>query len=207
MGLTDISHTAGSTSVDNSEPIFFASPAELRKWLTQNHKTATEVFVGAWRKGTGRPSVTWPEIVDEALCVGWIDGVRRKLDDERWVIRLTPRTARSNWSEVNVRRFAELAAAGRVKPAGRAAFERRDAEKTQQYSYEARSRGLDAAAERALEANSKAWTFWSAQPPGYRRTASWWVMSAKKPETRLRRLATLIDDSAHARRIAPLRRN
>jgi uncharacterized protein YdeI (YjbR/CyaY-like superfamily) len=189
------------------EPIFFESPAELRAWLEQNHGTETELLVGAYRKATGKPSVTWPQIVDEALCFGWIDGIRRGIDDESWSIRLTPRKPTSNWSSVNIRRVAELEREGRMKPAGRAAFERRSAERSGIYSYEQRKKArLDPDQERAFQANEAAYEFFRLQPPGYRRTATHWVVSAKREETRRKRLATLIEDSANGRRLRHLTR-
>jgi uncharacterized protein YdeI (YjbR/CyaY-like superfamily) len=189
------------------EPIFFESPAELRRWLEQNHETETELIVGAYRKATGKPSVTWPQIVDEALCFGWIDGIRRGIDDESWSIRLTPRKPTSNWSSVNIGRVAELEKEGRMTPAGRAAFERRSAERSGIYSYEQRKKArLDPDQERELRANEAAYEFFRSQPPGYRRTATHWVVSAKREETRRKRLATLIEDSANGRRLRHLTR-
>jgi uncharacterized protein YdeI (YjbR/CyaY-like superfamily) len=189
------------------DPIFFESPAELRAWLEQNHDKETELLVGAYRKATGKPTVTWPQIVDEALCFGWIDGIRRGIDDESWSIRLTPRKPTSNWSSVNIKRVGELEKEGRMTPAGRAAFARRSEERSGIYSYEQRRKArLDAEQEREFRANEKAWTFFRSQPPGYRRTATHWVVSAKREETRRRRLATLIEDSAAGRRLRHLTR-
>jgi uncharacterized protein YdeI (YjbR/CyaY-like superfamily) len=189
------------------EPIFFESPAELRRWLEQNHETETELIVGAYRKATGKPSVTWPQIVDEALCFGWIDGIRRGIDEESWSIRLTPRKPTSNWSSVNIGRVAELEKDGRMTPAGRAAFERRSDERSGIYSYEQRKNAtLDPEQERELRSNEAAYEFFRSQPPGYRRTATHWVVSAKREETRRKRLATLIEDSANGRRLRHLTR-
>jgi uncharacterized protein YdeI (YjbR/CyaY-like superfamily) len=189
------------------EPIFFESPAELRAWLEQNHDTETELLVGVYRKATGKPSVTWPQIVDEALCFGWIDGIRRGIDDESWSIRLTPRKPTSNWSSVNIRRVAGLEKEGRMTPAGRAAFDRRSEERSGIYSYEQRKNArLDPEQERELRANEAAYEFFRSQPPGYRRTATHWVVSAKRQETRRKRLATLIEDSANGRRLRHLTR-
>jgi uncharacterized protein YdeI (YjbR/CyaY-like superfamily) len=185
---------------------FFTSPQEFREWLRAHHDQAQELWIGFYKKGSGKVGITPAEALDEALCFGWIDGVRRRLDDERYVNRYSPRRRGSNWSEINTKRAHELLAEGRMQPAGLKAFAARDAEKSTQYSYEARSRGLADAYEARFRASAGAWAFWEAQPPSYRKTASWWVMSAKKEETRLRRLATLIDDSAHGRRIALLRR-
>ena len=189
------------------DPIFFESPAELRSWLEQNHDKETEVFVGVYRKATGRATVTWPQIVDEALCFGWIDGIRRGIDEESWSIRLTPRKPTSNWSSVNIRRVAELEDAARMTPAGRAAFARRSEERSGIYSYERReSAKLDRDQEREFRANKAAYEFFQSQPPGYRRTATHWVVSAKREETRRKRLGTLIEDSANGRRLRHLTR-
>jgi uncharacterized protein YdeI (YjbR/CyaY-like superfamily) len=189
------------------DPIFFESPAELRAWLEQNHETEKELLVGAYRKATGKPSVTWPQIVDEALCFGWIDGIRRGIDEESWSIRLTPRKPTSNWSSVNIRRVAELEKEGRMRPAGRAAFERRSEERSGIYSYEQRKKArLDPEQEREFRANEAAYEFFNSQPPGYRRTATHWVVTAKREETRRKRLATLIEDSANGRRLRHLTR-
>jgi uncharacterized protein YdeI (YjbR/CyaY-like superfamily) len=185
------------------EPIYFASPEEFRAWLEAHHETEKELLVGYHKKGTGKPTMTWPESVDEALCYGWIDGVRRSVDDERYMIRFTPRKARSIWSAVNIKRMAELTDLGRVRPAGLKAFAARAAEKSGIYAYENRDAAeLDAAAEAQFRANPVAWDFFQAQAPSYRRTAIWWVISAKQEATRQKRLATLIDDSANGKRLA-----
>jgi uncharacterized protein YdeI (YjbR/CyaY-like superfamily) len=189
------------------EPIFFETPAELRAWLEEHHETAQELFVGAYRKATGKRSLTWPQIVDEALCFGWIDGIRRGIDDESWSIRLTPRKPRSNWSSVNIARVVELEKEGRMQPAGRAAFERRSESRSGIYSYEQRKEAkLSPEQQREFEGNAQAWAFFNAQPPGYRRTATHWVVSAKREETRARRLTQLIEDSAAGRRLGHLTR-
>jgi uncharacterized protein YdeI (YjbR/CyaY-like superfamily) len=191
--------------IDAPEPTFYATPEEWRAWLAEHHAGAREDWVGFHRRATGRPSMTWPESVDQALCFGWIDGVRKRVDDERYMIRFTPRTPSSRWSRVNVARVAELEAAGLMHPAGRAAFAARTEEGA--YSYEQReAAAFDPERERRLRANAAAAAFFAAQPPGYRRTATHWVMSAKRDETRDRRLAQLIADSAAGRRIAPLAR-
>ena len=184
------------------DPTFFATPVDFRDWLAAHHATADELWVGFYKKGSGRPSITWPESVDEALCYGWIDGLRRRLDDERYVIRFTPRRRGSIWSEVNTRRADELIAAGQMQPAGLAAYEARDPDKSQFYTYEARHQPLAPAYEAEFRADVDAWAYWAAQPPHYRRGATHWVMSAKREETRRRRLATLITDSAASRWIA-----
>jgi uncharacterized protein YdeI (YjbR/CyaY-like superfamily) len=187
-----------------TKPIFFRSGAELRRWLERHHSTERELLVGFYKKGAPRAGITYREALDEALCFGWIDGVRRSVDDDSYMNRFTPRTARSTWSVVNIGRMRELIADGQVAPAGLAAFERRDEERSRQYSYEARTRPLDPEYERELRANARAWAFFSAQPPSYRRLTSWWVMSAKQEATRRRRLATLVDCSAAGARIPQL---
>ncbi|MFN8636912.1 MAG: YdeI/OmpD-associated family protein [Chloroflexota bacterium] len=186
--------------------VFFESAAEFRAWLDANHATATELSVGYHKKATGRPSMTWAESVDQALCYGWIDGVRRSVDDERYTIRFTPRKPTSNWSLVNVRRVAELTEAGLMMPAGLHAFALRDEARTGVYSSERRPEALPAELEARFKTDPAAWAFFEAQPAGYRRTAIHWVVSAKREKTRQKRLSTLMDDSAHGRRIALLTR-
>jgi uncharacterized protein YdeI (YjbR/CyaY-like superfamily) len=184
------------------EPLFFATPAELRDWLDEHHETADEVIVGAWKKSTGKPSLTWPEIVEEALCVGWIDSIRRSVPGDGWAIRLTPRRKRSIWSAVNVAKVAELRAAGRMRPAGEAAFAARRDDRTAIYSFEQTVDPELAPGDAArFRANEAAWAWFSAKPPSFRKQALHWVVSAKKPETRERRLETLIEDSAAGRPI------
>lgn len=187
-------------------PVFFPSPADFRAWLDANHATAAELLVGYYKVGTGRASMTWPESVDQALCYGWIDGVRRRIDDESYMIRFTPRRRGSNWSLVNIRRALELIEQGLMQPAGLAAFEARSLARTDEYSYESRPQGLDEAYEAEFRAAAAAWAYWEAQPPHYRKGAAHWVMSAKREETRRKRLATLIADSAAGRWIALYRR-
>jgi uncharacterized protein YdeI (YjbR/CyaY-like superfamily) len=191
------------------EPLatFFATPKEWRRWLEKHHATASELSVGFYKKGSGRPSITWPEAVDEALCFGWIDGVRRTIDDESYRIRFTPRRPRSIWSAVNVKRVAALTAEGRMAEAGLRAFKARTEARTAIYSFEQKSEPtLSPADAKRLRANAAAWRFFAAQPPSYRRPATWWVVSAKQAATRERRLATLISDSAAGRRIKQLTR-
>ncbi len=187
------------------EARFFATPAELRDWLDEHHRTAGELFVGAWKKSTGKPSLTWPEIVEEALCVGWIDSIRRSVPGDGWTIRLTPRRRGSIWSAVNVAKVAELRAAGRMRPAGEAAFAARRADRTAIYSFEQdRDPELSAAEEARFRSDVAAWAWFSAKPPSFRKQAVHWVISAKRAETRERRLATLIADSAAGRPIKPM---
>lgn len=188
-------------------PVFFATPEEFRAWLEENHATARELWVGYTKKGVGRPSITWPESVDEALCFGWIDGIRRSVDDTSYMNRFTPRRPGSNWSAVNIARVAELTAQGRMRPAGLAAFDRRRDETTAVYSYEQRHQAaLEEAEEQQLRADPAAWQFFQARPPSYRQAAIRWVISAKKAETRQSRLARLIEDSAQGRTVPPLTR-
>jgi uncharacterized protein YdeI (YjbR/CyaY-like superfamily) len=187
--------------------IFFAGSDELRAWFAAHHGSAAELHAGFHKKGTGVPSVTWADAVDQALCFGWIDGVRYRIDESAYRIRFTPRRARSTWSAVNIARFGELEAAGLVVPAGRRAFEARAPERSGIYSYEQRdSAALSAAQEALFRSEVAAWDFFALQAPSYRKTAIWWVVSAKRPETRERRLATLIADSAQGRRLAQFTR-
>jgi uncharacterized protein YdeI (YjbR/CyaY-like superfamily) len=189
------------------KPKFFRTPEHFRRWLEQHHNVVDELWVGFHKKDSGRQSITWPESVDEALCVGWIDGLRKSIDEHSYMIRFTRRKPGSIWSAVNTRRVAGLIKAGRMKPAGLRTFEERDPRKTNLYSFEQRHAAtFDAVLEKRFRASAKAWKFFQAQPDGYRRIATFYVMSAKQPETRLRRLDQLIDDSAAGLRIGPLRR-
>jgi uncharacterized protein YdeI (YjbR/CyaY-like superfamily) len=182
------------------KPTYFASPAEFREWLEKHHNSATELWVGYYKKGSGTPSIAWQESVDEALCFGWIDGLRKSVDENRYTIRFTRRRPKSNWSKINIGRVAELQKLGRMTPAGLRAFEERDAKRD--YSYEeTRSRSFTPEQERAFQANRKAWAFFEQQPPSYRKTLIYWVTSAKKEETRTSRLEKLIEASAAGRRI------
>ena len=185
---------------------FFETPAAFARWLRRNHRTATELWVGYYKRATGRPSLTWPESVREALRFGWIDGLRRSIDGESYRIRFTPRKPKSNWSQINVRFAEELIAEGRMEPAGLAAFGARPARPSGGYTYEQGGGGAEAHVERELKKNRAAWAFFQAQPPWYRRTCARGVMSAKKDETRRRRLATLVADSARERTVPPLTR-
>jgi uncharacterized protein YdeI (YjbR/CyaY-like superfamily) len=188
------------------EPTFFATPADFRVWLERHHESHGELIVGFHKRGTGRPSITWPEAVDQALCFGWIDGVRRRIDDASYSIRFTPRKPRSTWSAVNIKRMKELVDEGLVAPAGLAAFERRTDDRTAIYSYEQRkSAKLEPDQERRLRADERANAYFESQPPSYRRMAIHWVTSAKKPETRERRLQQLIECSAAGEAVPPLR--
>ncbi|HYU34776.1 MAG TPA: YdeI/OmpD-associated family protein [Thermoanaerobaculia bacterium] len=189
------------------QPHFFATPEDFRRWLAEHHASARELWVGFYKRGTGKPSITWPESVDEALCAGWIDGIRKRIDDESYVIRFTPRKASSTWSAVNIKRMAELIREGRVLPAGLTAFEKRSEKKSGIYSYEQRNEAaLGEELEQKFREHKAAWEYFQAQPPWYRRTATYWVVSAKKEETRQRRLAVLIEASAQEQPIRELKR-
>jgi uncharacterized protein YdeI (YjbR/CyaY-like superfamily) len=186
----------------NAEALFFATPEDFRKWLKAHHENARELWVGFSKKGSGWPSITWPESVDEALCVGWIDGLRKTIDVESYKIRFTPRKATSNWSAVNIGRIQELTRLGRMRPAGLKAFALRKEEKSGIYAYENRkSAVLGAAIEKRFRSCPKAWAFFQAQPPGYRQLATWWIISAKKEETRKQRIEKLIAQSEAGRRL------
>lgn len=185
-----------------AEPTFFATPAAFRRWLEKHHESERELLVGFYKTGSGRPSITWPQSVDEALCFGWIDGVRRRIDDESYSIRFTPRRPTSIWSAVNVKRMGELVAEGRVRPAGLAAFERRTAKKSGIYAYEQRGEvALAPAFEKELRRDKAAWKYLQGEAPWYRRLTTYWVMSAKQETTRRKRLRELIEASAAGRRI------
>jgi len=181
--------------------VFFATAAELRAWFEANHETATELWLGYHLRRTGRPSVIWQEVVDQELCFGWIDSVRYSLTGDTSAQRITPRRKGSVWSAVNIKRFRELESLGLVHPNGRAAFDRRDEARSRVYSYENRSRGFDAATEAELRKHKRAWKFFEAQPPSYRKTVAFWVMSAKQEETRKRRLARIIEHSQDGERV------
>jgi uncharacterized protein YdeI (YjbR/CyaY-like superfamily) len=188
------------------QPKFFPTPADWRSWLEQNHESEAEVWVGFYKKGTGKPSITWPESVDQALCFGWIDGIRKTIDDESYVIRFTPRRRGSIWSNVNTRRAGELISVGLMQAAGKKAFDSRDPAKSGIYSFErTKPAKLPPAVKKVFMANKRAWKFFQSQPPGYRALVTNWVLTAKQEATRDRRLATLIKDSAAGQRIAQLR--
>lgn len=185
---------------------YFATPAEFRTWLEANHATRTELWAGFHKKSSGKPSLTWSEAVDQALCFGWIDGIRVSIDGERYANRFTPRRLGSTWSAVNLKKVADLKENGLMTPAGLAAYEARRPEKTQRYSYDGRDIPFDEASEERFRSNPGAWAFFQCQAPGYRRTAGFWVMGAKREETRRSRLAQLIEDSANGRWIKQLNR-
>ena len=183
------------------EATHFNSAAEFRRWLAAHHSSVTELLVGFHYKASRKGGVTYPEALDEALCFGWIDSVRRRVDAASCTIRFTPRKPGSTWSLVNVRHAKRLIAGGRMHPAGLREFKARDPEKTGIYSFERRPERLPDALERVFRANRKAWTHWELQPPGYRRTLTWWASSAVREETRLSRLARIIGASENGRRL------
>ena len=180
---------------------YFASPAAFRRWLAKNHAIAKELWVGFHKRGTGTPSLTWPQSVDEALCFGWIDGIRKRVDDDRYTIRFTPRRPTSIWSAINIARVKELQKQRRMTPAGLAAFAKRDEKKSAIYSYENRPRTLSPEYEKELRKNARAATFFDALPPAFKKLMAFYVMSAKKEETRRTRLAKLIAASAAGKRL------
>jgi uncharacterized protein YdeI (YjbR/CyaY-like superfamily) len=186
-----------------AKPTFFPTPADFRRWLEKNHAKVAELWVGFHKKATGRPSITWPEAVDEALCFGWIDGVRYSVDDSSYRIRFTPRRPKSVWSSVNVKRVAALKKLRRMTPAGLATFAKADPKRAGVYSFERKTAKLGAAYEKRFKVNQKAWEFFRSQAPSYQRVATWWVISAKQEETQQRRLAQLIGACAARRRLGP----
>lgn len=185
---------------------FFSEPSLWRQWLEEHHGSATELWVGFHKTDSGRPSITWPESVDEALCFGWIDGNRKRIDDTTYKIRFTPRRRGSVWSSTNVKRIEELIELGLVRPAGLRAFRERAEARTKLYAYENAPAELPAESERGFRANERAWLFFQSQPPSYRRTCIWWVISAKQEPTREKRLARLIEDSEQGRLSGTFRR-
>jgi uncharacterized protein YdeI (YjbR/CyaY-like superfamily) len=189
------------------EPLFFADAAGLRAWFEQNHDTAPELILGYWKKHTGVPTVTHPQAIEQALCFGWIDSIGRRIDDERHQCRFTPRRKASVWSAINVAAVARLTEAGLMRPAGLAAFEQRKPDRVAAYAHEhPDDAGLEPDQEARLKAEAGAWAWFSAQSPAYRKAAIHWVVSAKRPETREKRLVQLIADAAAGRRVPPLAR-
>jgi uncharacterized protein YdeI (YjbR/CyaY-like superfamily) len=182
-------------------PKFFKTPPAFRKWLEANHATSKELWVGFYKKTSGKSSITWPESVEEALCFGWIDGIRKRIDDESYQIRFTPRKPSSTWSTVNIRIAQRLIEEQRMQPAGMKAFEARKENRSGIYSYEQRSPELEEKYARKLKRNTAAWKFFQAQPPSYRKMINWWIISARQEETRTKRLDRLIDASAKGLRL------
>jgi uncharacterized protein YdeI (YjbR/CyaY-like superfamily) len=191
------------TRPTRDQVLVFPDREALRAWFEDHHATVPEAFIGYYRRGVGKVSTTWEEAVEEALCVGWIDGITFRVDDEVTANRFTPRRKGSNWSAVNIAKVAELRAAGRMRPAGIRAFEERDRRKDASYSYERPEAVLPAEWLDAFRADADAWAFWERQTPSYRRTATHWVTSAAREETRRRRFATLVADSRAGRRPRP----
>ncbi|PYQ46029.1 MAG: bacteriocin-protection protein [Acidobacteria bacterium] len=187
-------------------PRFFRSADELRAWLEEAHDSVSELWIGFFNQRSGQTGITYKQALDEALCFGWIDGVRKSVDEGRYMQRFTPRQARSIWSLVNIKRVGELKALGRMCAPGLAAFARRDEKRSGVYSFERANVRWSGALERRFRASAHAWAFFQSQPPGYRRIATWFVMSAKKDETRLKRLTTLIALSEKGRRLPMLER-
>ena len=183
------------------KPRFFKTPAAFRKWLAANHSRSKELWVGFYKKNSGKPSITWPESVDEALCFGWIDGIRKRVDEESYKIRFTPRRAGSIWSSVNIRNVEKLIKAKRMQPAGLKAYGLRKEYRSGIYSYEQRSPELVEPYAREFKRNKAAWKFFQAQPPSYRKMLNWYIVSAKQEETRLKRLEKLIEASVQGRRL------
>ena len=184
-----------------TKPTYFPTEADFRAWLKTNHESAPELLVGFWKISTGKPSIDWPQARDQALCFGWIDGVRKSLGDDAYTIRFTPRRKGSIWSKVNVDRFTALKADGQMTAAGERAYEE-NKHKSGLYSYEKPLASLEAAETRQLRKNKAGWKYWEGQPPGYRKVVLNWITTAKRPETRAKRLAILIEDCAAGRRIA-----
>ena len=180
---------------------YFPKPAGFRKWLRANHATAAELWVGFYKKDSGKPSITWPESVDEALCVGWIDGIRKTLGPESYTIRFTPRRKGSIWSAVNIARVKALTGEKRMRPTGMKAFAARQENRSGIYSYEQRRDQLEEPYAGLLEQNRAAWTFFEQQPSGYRKVIGWWIVSAKRETTRMERLKKLIEMSEKGQRL------
>jgi uncharacterized protein YdeI (YjbR/CyaY-like superfamily) len=187
------------------EPTFFRSPSELRKWFEKYHATVDELWIGYFKKTSGRVSITWPESVDEALCYGWIDGIRKSVDDTSYKIRFTPRRSGSVWSSVNIKRAQTLIEQGLIQTAGLKAFQARQENKSGIYSYEQRRAELEEPYNRMLKKSKEAWDFFQAQPPSYRKAVSWWIISAKKEETQVKRLEKLIEYSTRGQMLPEMR--
>ena len=190
-----------------ASPKFFPTLADWRAWLDKHHDKHEEFWVGFYKRNSGHPSITWPESVDGALCFGWIDGVRHSIDATSYKIRFTPRKPRSTWSAINIKRVKELTELGMMHPSGVSAFEKRNNDRSAIYSYEQRKTAtLPPEFEKQFKANAKAWTYFQSQPPWYQRTSTYWVISAKREETKKKRLSTLIECSKQAKPIPSLTR-
>jgi uncharacterized protein YdeI (YjbR/CyaY-like superfamily) len=183
------------------KPTFFPTPADFRKWLLKHHATEDVLLVGFYKKDSGKPSITWAESVDQALCFGWIDGVRKRIDESSYTIRFTKRRTASIWSNININRAHALIAEGQMQPAGLKAYEARREHKSGIYAYEQRSVELPEPYNQRLKQNKAASSFFAAQPPSYRKLISWWIASAKKDETRLKRFEKFIAYSIEGKRL------
>ena len=192
--------------MSEEDPTFFPKATDFRAWLEEHHTSADHLWVGYYKKGTGKTSVTWEDTVDEALCYGWIDGIRKSRDDESYVIRFTPRKPKSVWSQRNIDLVERLTAEGRMKPEGLAAFAHKDVHPDSGYRVADLTAELTAEMIERFKTAPDAWEFYQEQPPGYRRQTARWVMGAKREETQQRRLSTLIDDSGNRLRIKQLRK-
>jgi len=187
------------------KPKFFATPDKFRTWLDKNHHKQAELWVGYHKKATGKPSITWPESVDQALCYGWIDGLRKSLDDSSYMIRFTPRKPDSHWSKVNVNKVKELQKRGLMLPAGLTAFKKMSKNNSGLASFEQENIKMPAKYLAAIKKNKKAWTYFMNEAPSYRKQVTWWIISAKQESTRIKRLQSLIEDSEGNQRVKPLR--
>ena len=191
--------------MSEDKPIFFSTPHSFRKWLSKNHEEESELWVGYYKKGSGVSSITWPESVDQALCFGWIDGIRKSIDKDRYKIRFTPRKPNSHWSDVNIKKIKELKKSGLMEPRGLDAFNKRKEKASRNASYEQKNVKLPGEYEKHFRSNHKAWEYFNKRPRSYQRVSKWWVISAKKEETQLRRLKILIDSSEKEEVIPPLK--
>jgi len=183
------------------EPHFFAQPEDFRKWLEKNHNTETDIIVGFYRKGTGKKSITWEQAVDVALCYGWIDSIRRKIDDESYSNRFTPRKKTSIWSAKNIANIERLQKEGLMQPSGLEAFEHRKDSRSKVYSFESEAKELDDGLAKIFKSNKKAWDFFNLQPPSYRKIIIHWIVTAKQEATRLSRLEKAIAASQEGKRM------
>lgn len=189
---------------DSMQPTFFSNSNDFRKWFEKNHERAKELLVGFYKVTSGRKSITWPESVDEAICFGWIDGVRKSIDSESYCIRFTPRKPGSIWSAINIKKVEELTKKGLMYPAGNMAFSKRQEKKSAIYSYEKEPETLAPGFSKKFKANKDAWAFFQTMPPSYQRSCVHWIMTAKQEATKLKRLEELINDSAMERKIKRL---
>jgi len=188
----------------SAQPTYFPTQATFRKWLQKNHQKAAELLVGFYKVGSGKQSMTWSESVDEALCFGWIDGIRKSIDEESYSIRFTPRKPKSIWSAINIKKIEELSKQGLMHPAGLAAFSRREENKSRIYSYEKEIATLSDDFLKIFKLNSKAWKYFQSLAPSYKNHAIHWVMTAKQETTKIKRLQELIRDSEAERKIKRL---